>query len=526
MKKITLILILSSLIITSCEDRLDTSPTDAVLSNSMMDNTDNAVIALNGIYRMMFEWGYSTTGNYGHSFGIQSYTMAANLMGEDLVIAESGDGWFWTDYVYTVKRSYTSSIARPYDIWTYFYRVIADVNYIIAAKETMQGESTEVSYIVGQAYALRAYSYFYLAQYYSRTYKGHETEKCVPIYTEPTSIATKGNPRSSVSDVYALIRADIDTAVVRLTAVSTRKRTNETHIDYRIANAFKADICLVTNEWTAADSAAKIAQTGFSVGEENDIIAPGGSSSSFNDVGHDNVMWGNIIINDQVRDHYRQFMAHMDTEGTYGYYGKNAHKQINKLLYAKLGANDIRRAWWVLDEKYLPDKEGYLQVKFKYRDYQTGLADRIYMRVEEMILVEAEALCRQGKDTEAQTALMKLMSKRDPSYSVSKTGTALGVLTTDETGSLLEEIIIQRRIELWGEHGRIYDIKRLKQGFVRTEEMGHPTEAIAALNNLKVDNPETYDWVLTIPQYEFDNNKILNSSEIPNGDQNPFGSGI
>ncbi|MDR1552479.1 MAG: RagB/SusD family nutrient uptake outer membrane protein [Prevotellaceae bacterium] len=526
MKKLTLILILlSSLILTSCEDRLDTNPTDAVSGNSMMDNTENAIISLNGIYRMMFEWGYSTSGNYGHSFGVQSYTMAANLMGEDLVIAESGDGWFWTDYVYTVKRSYTSSIARSYDIWTYFYRVIANVNYIIAAKETMQGESTEVSYIIGQAYALRAYSYFYLAQYFSRTFKGHENEKCVPIYTEPTSSATKGNARATVNDVYTLIRADIDTAVVRLTNVSTRKRTNETHIDYRVANAFKADICLVTNEWEEAEKAAKIAQTDFSVGEEDDIIVPGGESSSFNDVGHKNVMWGNIIINDQVRDHYRQFMAHMDTEGEYGYYGKNAHKQINKLLYNKLGANDIRRAWWVLDEKY-PNKEGYLQVKFKYRDYQNGITDRVYLRMEQMILVEAEALCRQGKDSEARAALMKLMSKRDTSYSVNKTGTALGTLTTNETGSLLEEIIIQRRIELWGEHGRIYDIKRLKQGFIRTETMGHPTEAITALNNLKVDNPETYDWVLTIPQYEFDNNKILSPNEIPSGDQNPFGSGI
>lgn len=32
---------------------------------------------------------------------------------------------------------------------------------------------------------------------------------------------------------------------------------------------------------------------------------------------------------------------------------------------------------------------------------------------------------------------------------LAKTGTALGKLTSDETGSLLEEIIIQRRIELW-----------------------------------------------------------------------------
>ena len=40
---------------------------------------------------------------------------------------------------------------------------------------------------------------------------------------------------------------------------------------------------------------------------------------------------------------------------------------------------------------------------------------------------------------------------------------------------LLEEIIIQRRIELWGEFGRIYDIRRLKQGSdVLQTWAGHP----------------------------------------------------
>ena len=145
------------------------------------------------------------------------------------------------------------------------------------------------------------------------------------------------------------------------------------------------------------------------------------------------------------------------------------------------------------------------------------------MRIEEMVLTEAEALCRAGDDNGARAALNKLMKERDKSYDCSaKTGTALGALTTDETGSLLEEILIQRRIELWGEYGRIYDIKRLKQGFVRTEEMGHPLAARTAVNNIKVNNPETYDWVMTIPQSEFDANKNMDEK----ADQNPVDSGI
>jgi hypothetical protein len=130
-----------------------------------------------------------------------------------------------------------------------------------------------------------------------------------------------------------------------------------------------------------------------------------------------------------------------------------------------------------------------------------------------MQLIIAETACRLGNEDEAITALNNLMKTRDANYDCSgKTGTAMGALTTDETGSLLEEIILQRRIELWGEYGRIYDIKRLRQGFVRTAEMGHPSAGL--LETLHVDDPESFDWVLTIPQAEFDANKFMVQNPI------------
>ena len=93
--------------------------------------------------------------------------------------------------------------------------------------------------------------------------------------------------------------------------------------------------------------------------------------------------------------------------------------------------------------------------------------------------------------------LDSLMQKRDEDYTCKKTGTALGKLTSDETGSLLEEIIIQRRIELWGEFGRIYDIRRLKQGSdVPQTWAGHPVILIAITDT---EDPESYAPVLTIP---------------------------
>ncbi len=89
------------------------------------------------------------------------------------------------------------------------------------------------------------------------------------------------------------------------------------------------------------------------------------------------------------------------------------------------------------------------------------------------------------------------------------------------TGSLLEEIILQKRIELWGEVGRVFEIKRLKQGFYRDASQGFEARAISAVIS-NTQNPETYAWVQPIPKAEFDGNSALDLST----DQNPMGDGI
>ena len=100
-----------------------------------------------------------------------------------------------------------------------------------------------------------------------------------------------------------------------------------------------------------------------------------------------------------------------------------------------------------------------------------------------------------------------MLKERDPEYKdLGNTG-----------AKLADEIMTHRRIELWGEFGRIYDIRRLKQGFKRTAEMGWPTDAL--LVNRNANDPESYMWVLTIPQTEFDGNSSLDQTK----DQNPVG---
>ena len=491
------------LLTTSCsEDLIETAPTKSMSGQGLLASGNAALVALNGIYREMYTAGWSTSGNTHQCFGITAYTLCAEVMGEDHIMGASGSGWFWYDALYNVKSRYASSAWRSYDLWYAYYNWIANANYIIAAEETMGGSTSEVNYAIGQAYAIRAYSYFMLSQYFARTLKGHENEKCVPIYTEPTTPETKGQPRATNAEVYAQIDKDIQKAVELLQGT---EQQNKSHIGYAVALGIQARIALVENDWQTAKTAAKaaIAASGCS-------ILPTSSFKGMNSVDANNVMWGAAIIADQV-GMYASFFSHMDFEADK--YGASAPKCINKELYAKMNPTDTRRDWWVSGVT----NAGLVQEKFKFADVPTWLGDYIFMRVEEMYLTAAEAECRLGDEAAAKADLEALMSKRDPDYTCDKTGTALGKTsaTADETGSLLEEILIQRRIELWGEDGRMYTLKRLKQGFRRTAEQGWPSAALLATR--PTDDPEAYMNVLTIPQAEFDGNENMSVDK----DQNP-----
>lgn len=502
--KYACIALVGSMFLTSCEDdKLDTQPTGSMSGSVIFSNARSAMIAVNGIYRSMYSSGWSTSGNTHQCFGISAYNLMAEVMGDDMIMGSMGSGWFWFDASYDVKRRYTNTAWRPYDLWNANSKWIDNANSVLKNKDNMAGDKSDIDYVVGQAYAIRAYAYFMMAQQFARTYKGHETEPCVPIYTQPTYAGKPGNPRSTVADVYNLIVSDIDSAAMLLQG---KTQQHSSHIAYSVARGLQARIALVMEDWSTARDAAVEA-----IRASGKRILPVDQFEGNNKANAGNVMWGAEIIADQT-GYYASLFAHMDTVASYG---SRAPKQITKSLYEKMSETDTRRSWWNPNSSY--STGGYQQKKFSFSDAQTWLGDYVWMRVEEMYLIAAEAECRLGNETAAKNHLMALMKERDPQYTCDKTGTELGKLTSDVTGSLLEEIITQRRIELWGEIGRVYDIRRLHQGFRRTAADGWPSGLL--LSNRPTDNPENYMWVLTIPQTEFDGNINLDITK----DQNPAG---
>lgn len=493
----------------NCDGELDVRDLTVVIDRIMNGPDDYKYefeqYSLNSIYRSMHTAGWSTTSNTHQCFGISAYNLTAEVMGDDMVMAATGSGWFWYDATYNVKPRYEYSSWRSYDLWNAYYTWIGNANSFINNESTMTSASSK--YVLGQAYAIRAYSYFMLAQTFARTYKGHESEPCVPIYTGTSFAMNTGASRATVAQVYQQIDADIAKALQLLTG-STQQ--NPIHMGLGVVQGLKSRIALVKEDWSTALTAAEAA-----IAASGKTIAEVPSFMGLNDATASNVMWGALIDDDHAGG-YASLFAHMSQSIAYG---QMAPKQITTSLYNKMSATDARRAWW--DENAYSTQTyygGIQQVKFEPKTYINPFAgDYVWMRVEEMYLNAAEAACRLNNDTKAKQYLTQLMAKRDPSYSCTKTGKTLGTLTSDVTGSLLEEIILQRRIELWGEAGRVYDIKRLKQGFTRSTADGWPLNA--TLSDRPTTNPENYMWVLTIPQAEFDNNPNLNIDT----DQNPLG---
>ena len=520
MKKILYMLSLASLLFvgTSCQDDLNTNPTDKVPGNLVFADVTSAQAAINGVYRMLYIAGWSQ-GWGSENQGQTAIQLLADLMGEDHVMLEQGQGWFYEDYRLNVHGDYVNKAGRPYSIWNFYYTIISNVNYIVASEATMGGDPEGVKQIIGQALAMRAFSYLNLIQLYQQTYKGHEDAPGVPVYTEPTVAGSEGKGRGTVKEVYAQIDADLEKAAAYLKG---KARAHVSHVDYYVAKGFQARSFLIQHKYAEAAAAAgeALSKSGLKLASVEEL---GGNNS----VKVADVMWGVQIIADQSSG-YAGFFSHMDADAK-GLYGSKARKCISSGLYNLMSETDTRHAWFrgQLD----PEQEqngnsmaSYCQLKFKMANYETRTGDYLFMRAEEMVLIKAEAECHLNQFAAARKTLTEpvnggesFASLRDPHFAerlAARTdANTYNQNTNDALVTLMDEILFQRRVELWGEVGRIFDLQRLGLGYKRAYEGSNHTQTIQTKNT----NAASPLFILPLPQSEIDGNE-----NITDADQNPI----
>ena len=482
----TIIIAALSLFMTSCsEDWLDTNPTDQVGSADAFTTTGKALGALNGIHRSMyFQWA-----NQGEA-GEGSMNINRDMMGEDLVMTSSGNGWYNTTYQWSAHRSETASV--DYFPWRMYYRIIANANMIINNIDNAEGPQDEKDMIKGQALTYRAWCHFNLVQLYGKRYVAGtvNSQLGVPIMLTNN---TDGQPRNTVEEVYTQVIEDLDEAITLLEGYA---RPNKSHLNVAVAKGIKARVALTKQDWTTAAALAAEARTGISLMTTSEYTA------GFNSYANREWMWGSTVITDQTTYFY-SFFAYMSRNFSSTNIRGNP-KAINSVLYNNpiFTATDVRKANFdptgLHTALALPSsftKKPYTSQKFIAAGQADSRGDVVYMRAAEMYLIEAEAYARMGgHDTEAQTALNALRQARE-------TVTANYVASTNTGQALIDEIMLNRRLELWGEGFRFTDLKRLNLPVDRTGA-NHQT-SLSVITNIPAGDVR---WEWLIPKQEMDAN--------------------
>lgn len=506
-RKFTPALLAVVLLAAGCnKDYLVTNPSDAVSGETVFETTDGAYVSLNGTYRMM--WASQTS--HG-DFGQKSVDISMDLMGNDMVVHKQGYGWFNAEYNYSAYATSTSG-SRSGIVWAHYYRMINNANRILANIDNAIGSQDDIDNIKGQAYVIRAHSYFYLVNLYQHTYKGNENAPGVPLYESPTS---EGAGRGTVQDVYDLINADL-TAAKPLLEGKSRKHIS--HIDKRTAHAVHAMVALQQEDYPTARTEAAAARAGMTPA----TAAQYRGGTIFNTSGGPEYIWG-VTVNTEQATIYASFYSHMDISSG-GYAALGTQKKITKALYDEMADSDVRKE--LFSPYPFTTAPGSLnpplnQNKIRLRQAGNWAADYLFMRVAEQYLIEAEAAAKTNAEGEAIQILEALITTRDPNYS------AAGL-----TGqALLDEIYLQRRIELWGEGRALLDMKRLQTGLNRptgdgnhngwdlineeNKALNFNVPATGATNAITIpDKDPRFLW--RIPQNEIDANKNLTDA-----DQNP-----
>ena len=477
-----------ALLFSSCEEAyLDTTPTASIDAGSAYATTKNASAAINGIYRSFIVRYLSSQGHSGHP----AMMIILDKMGEDLIIGTTAgtNGWHANETRWVAHRSDVNTMAQfP---WELYYRIIGNANIGIANIDKAVGPAADRNTLKGEALALRAFGYFNLVQLYGKRYDATakpNTQLGVPLVLEPT---TEGKPRNTVEEVYTQINKDLADAA----ALLTTSRLNKSHINLSVVKGVQARVALVQQDWANAAKFAAEARAGYVPMTATQY------QDGFQDISNSEWMWGFDHLEDQS-----EFFGAYHSYISCNYNStviRTYPNVINNLLYAQIPTTDIRSKMWVetptATNSVIPPggvRPKWLNQKFRLPGTPSTSAqgDVPYMRAAEMYLIEAEARARLNDAAGASQVLFDLVKTRDASY----------VRSTRTGVALINEILLQRRIELWGEGHRFFDLKRTNAALNR-----NGTNAIASVALIFDVAPGDVRWEFLVPRREINANPAI-----------------
>ncbi|MFU8859745.1 MAG: RagB/SusD family nutrient uptake outer membrane protein [Cyclonatronaceae bacterium] len=348
--------------------------------------------------------------------------------------------------------------------WGESYDIIQDANLLIGAIEPGVLPDADLNRFRGEAYAIRAYVMHHLARTYGyepgRTGQGPEADwnLSVIIRTEPTldlSDADK-RPRSTVSDVYAQMLADLQQAKTLLAGVNA----NNTFVTEAFVDAVTARVNLYAGNWAAASTAAQAAITNS--GRPLVNTADGVAGMFYENDGNHPEAILKLIVDPNTEP----IGGSNVNNGLAAYTSDQWVAQIpTQFVIDKYEAGDYRLAGWYRDcltnqttgaaANGCADINDLAAAVTKWNGRKGNLADDIpLIRVAEMYLIWAEAAAKAANNpASGQAPLAALRTARNAG---AVPASALANMTA------FEDFILDERIrELIVEGHRFWDLKRL-----------------------------------------------------------------
>lgn len=500
-------MISAAVLISSCgDDYLETSPThvleEEAVTETMQKDPSQVQAYVTGAYLNLY-----CGGDYWVShddFGLPAIKLATDLLCDD--IAYNRDVHFFC-YDYQLDNR-MGNYRRTGSTWNQLYQVVDNANTIITMLKPAEGEAVAdatAQTMLGEAYSLRAYAYFWLVNLWQHPYSAAKDKPGVPLKTDTEYIQKRVN----VGEIYEQILADIDAGYNYLEGKGFHN--SKIGLSEYAAAAIYANILLFVGDNTNAAKYAEIAAKSAPLNSEAEML------SGFNSLSMSEVIWG-YNVNSETTGYYASFFSHVDSY-MIGYGGKvGVRKLVASYLYDQIADEDIRKKWFGYNEEYNLHNINYgyeenlgltKYISNKFRDISMTnppespfTSALIYFRSGEMYFVAAEANYLAGNEAKAREMLNSVMATRIPGYNCSLSGSAL-----------YDEICIQKRIETFEEGNRYLDVKRRGETIDRSKSVNHAVD----LNNFDAVTYSAHDYRMI---YHIPNSEMENNPEITEDDDN------
>jgi hypothetical protein len=447
-------------------------PTDGVSEEVVFSSREGVEAFISGIMRR-FRGQFPNAAGVSNtdSAGVNSLFYARAVKGNDIINSTTH---FQFDYSNDNREPINR---RTIFTWNYCFYMINQANALINGLEASVLAPADKKELMAYGYALRGFFYHQLVMEFAPTYSFDPNFPAPPIYK---GLSLTGNGMSTVKDVYALIVDDLTKAVDGL----TEDRLGKSYINKSVANGILAQVYQVMGNWPGAETAAKAAYGG----NPTAVLDAPGYKTGFKDISNKEWMWGSAQTSDQSNYYYGFPHAGAD-QSVNAYFAT----YINKDFVSLFSATDVRNLFKRKSATITDVNDWRYWVTTKYSFAFDS--DNPIMRTSEMILIDAEAKFRLQREGEAHDLLFVLQKNRDVN----------AVKSANTGAALLEEILVERRKELYIEAGvEWFDAKRLRRGITRTGN-----HRIGTPGNIPADGKRFY---LKIPQSEIDANDLIDDS--------------